>query len=150
MTLTAGIDTYITLAEADAYFATTLNNSAWDALSDATKEITIKSATRKLETLIYTGVKQVDTQALEFPRYYGNSHYDGTPTEVKNACAEIALSLYNNQNNKALEAQALGISSMSLGNESYSFDTASSASSIINQDASSYLNKWTAKGVKIA
>lgn len=155
--ITVGIDTYTTVAEADAYFTTTLKNSAWTALDNAVKEICLKTACRKMETLKYIGIKAVSTQPLEFPRVYTDSLYnsdyifnpsaDGTPQDVKDAQSELALWLYQNQNNQALNAQEMGIKSMSLGGESYSFG--GTAGNIICTDCNDYLNKWIRKGFKV-
>lgn len=147
MTLTVGTDTYCTLAEADAYFANTFNNATWTAIADATAEMALKTACRKMEQLNYIGVKQVEGQSLQFPRSYTNSDYDGTPQDVKNAQCELALYLYQNQNNQVLNAQQMGLKSISLGNESYSFGEGStSANVIMSSEANSYLDKWIKKG----
>ena len=150
MTLIVGTDTYVTLAEADEYFASSLKADDWDALSDATKEILLKSAVRRMEGKPYLGTKQVESQALEFPRYFDNAIFDGTPDDIKSAQCEIALSLYQNQDNKILQAKAMGLTSISLGNQSYSLNTQASGDIIINQDAQYHLNQWTRKGGIIA
>lgn len=155
--ITVGIDTYTTVAEADTYFASTLKDAIWTALGTPVKEICLKTACRKMETLPYTGVKTISTQLLEFPRCYTNSLYnsdyifnpsaDGTPQDIKNAQSELALWLYQNQNNQALNAQEIGIKSMSLGGESYSFE--GTAGNILCVDCNDYLNKWIRKGFKV-
>lgn len=85
---------YCDIATADAYFADRLHTETWDALgsSDAgiiTKNKALKHATSILERLNYIGAKADDSQELQFPR--------GTdtviPTDMKNACAECAISL---------------------------------------------------------
>lgn len=141
MTITVGIDTYCTLAEADEYFNSTLKASAWAALSENEKEICLKMACRKMENLDFTGKKLHKTQSLQFPRNYG------MPEDIKNAQAELALWLYQNQNNKIAQAQAMGIKSLSLGNESYSLGNPTG--SIQCPEAWEYLNKWTKKGYKV-
>ena len=147
MTLTVGIDTYCTLAEADTYFASTFNNAEWVAMPDATQEIALKTACRKMEQLNYIGIKQDDNQPLQFPRSYNNSDYDGTPEDVKNAQCELALYLYQNQSNQVLNAQQMGLKSISLGNESYSFwEGSTSANAIMSSEANAYLDKWLKKG----
>lgn len=147
MTLTVGTDTYCTLTEANNYFANTLKSATWLAISETNREICLKMACRKMETLFFTGVKTAETQALEFPRSYDNSIYDGTPQDIKNAQSELALWLYQNQNNQALNAQEMGIKSMSLGGESYSFE--GTAGNILCVDCNDYLNKWIRKGFKV-
>lgn len=74
MTITVGTDTYITIVEADAYLALTRVSTdpalvAWDALSDANKEIYLRKATQAINRLKFPGKKNGDsTQALSFPR----------------------------------------------------------------------------------
>ena len=141
--ITVGIDTYTTLEEANTYFESTLKYSAWSALPEDIKEICLKTACRKMETLLFTGNKELETQLLEFPRDYG------TPQDVKSAQSELALWLYQNQNNQALSAQEMGIKSMSLGGESYSFGDKSNSGNILCVDCNDYLNKWIRKGFKV-
>lgn len=147
MTITSGTDTYCTLAEASTYFGTTFNNAVWTALSDATKEIALRMACQRMEQLNYIGVPKVEGQTLQFPRSYTNSIYDGTPQDVKNAQCELALYLYQNQNNQVLTAQQMGLKSISLGNESYSFgEGVNGVNAILSPEANVYLNKWLKKG----
>lgn len=73
MAITVGTDTYVTVAEADAYLAdyyVSANTQlvAWSALSDGDKEIYLRNATRSLERLFFIGRKYLDTQTLSFPR----------------------------------------------------------------------------------
>ena len=147
MTITVGTDTYCTLEEANTYFASTFNNAEWTALSDDTKEIALRMACQRMEQLNYIGTPQVEGQKLQFPRSYTNSIYDGTPQDVKNAQCELALYLYQNQNNQVLTAQQMGLKSISLGNESYSFgDGAVSANYIPCQNFNIYADRWVRKG----
>lgn len=56
--LIAGINSYITLAEADAYLGGSIQAAAaWGALDDATKELALISAHRSLEREAWEGVK---------------------------------------------------------------------------------------------
>lgn len=147
MTITVGTDTYISLADANTYFENeTLKNDAWDAICDDKKEILLKLSTKKLDLLSYIGVKTESTQALEFPRSFSDSTYDGYPKEVEWATCEEALAINENQNNKVAQAQASGIKSMSLGNESYTFVDGGSSSTIFSSTGSDYINKWLRKG----
>jgi len=145
MTLTIGTNTYTTVAEADAYFALTLKAAAWTALDGPTKEITLRMACRKLDRELYTGVKTTDSQLLEFPRDYGRLS-STIPDDVKAAQAELALYLYQNQNNQVLAAQQMGLKSLSLGNESYTFSDKAGANAVGCPEAYELLNKWLRKG----
>ena len=149
MTITVGTDTYCTLAEASTYFASTFNNAVWAAIPDATQEIALKTACRKMEQLNYIGVKQVDDQNLQFPRSYSNSDYDGTPDEIKHAQSEFALYLYQNQSNQIAKAQQMGLKSISLGNESYSFSDKFDPQGLPSAEAMELVNKWLRKAFKV-
>jgi hypothetical protein len=97
----ANAESYISVVDASAYH-TARGNSAWAALaSDALREQALRKATDYIEQvyrLSWKGRRVTDTQALSWPRYEvcredGYSYYasDAVPTEVKNACAELAL-----------------------------------------------------------
>lgn len=61
---------YLTLAEAESYFATRLNSDAWDNASQKDKLKSVIMATRDINRLNFFGVKLSPTQTLEFPRKY--------------------------------------------------------------------------------
>lgn len=86
MALVVGTDTYITLVDADAYFASRYNSSAWIALNNSDKEILLRSATRALDVYgTWGGEKTDENQALEFPR-----DDEEIPENIKVAECEIA------------------------------------------------------------
>lgn len=104
-------ESYISVADATTYH-TNRGNTAWTALaSDTVREQCLRKATDYMIQVYrenWKGYRVSDTQALDFPRndmqrddignamfsyspygyYYPN---DNVPTEVKNACAELAL-----------------------------------------------------------
>ncbi|MFA5758515.1 MAG: DnaT-like ssDNA-binding protein [Clostridia bacterium] len=86
---------YDTLDNADTYFSTRLHVSSWTSATAADKTKALEEATRRIDRLRFRGNKVLDTQELEFPRYYGDEA-DGTeeiPDDIKIACFEIAFSL---------------------------------------------------------
>lgn len=149
MTLTVGTDSYCTQAEATAYFANTLKSAEWVALSSDDMDICLKMACRKMENEIYKGVKQSNSQALQFPRNYSDSNLNGTPQDVKDAQSELALYLYQNQSNQLATAQAMGLKSISLGNESYTISAGGSITGIMSITAQELLQKWLNYRAKI-
>lgn len=150
MTLTVGTDTYCTLAEACTYFGTTFKHSEWETISEDMQEIALRMACQRMEQMSFIGVPTVDGQALQFPRSYTNSDYDGTPQGVKNAQCELALYLYQNQSNQVTTAQQMGLKSLSLGNESYTFGEGVNGVNYLPSDtAQSYVNKWLRKSAVI-
>ena len=95
--------TYISVADADTYFADSFNNAAWSALSAAEKDIALKEATRALETLCWKGDKCSTTQSLAWPRTIDATDccaaVDCTtlPLKLVEATAELALKMHQDQ-----------------------------------------------------
>ncbi len=92
-------ESYISVADATTYH-TARGNAAWAALAtDALREAALRKATdfmRQVYRSRWQGYKVNEDQALDWPRYdvevegYAVDS-DIVPTEVKNACAELAL-----------------------------------------------------------
>jgi len=96
----ASSNSYVTLAEADAYFETVPNSSTWDDKTDDQKNRSIISATRWIDSLNFYGDRCDTSQALSWPR--NNYHVDRIeltcseiPTEIKYATYELARALAN-------------------------------------------------------
>jgi hypothetical protein len=93
----AGADTYISLADADAYHAAR-GNTAWAAATQANREIALRNACAYLDaTYRFKGTKYAKTNPLAWPRY-GVTDCDGyevdgdeIPDGLKKAQAELAL-----------------------------------------------------------
>lgn len=118
MALTAGTDTFVTVAEADTYF-TNMNNSAWSALDDAAKEAALREATQYLDTAYnWRGIIQSTSQALSWPRSYVYDHegrtVTGIPQRIKDATCELALASIDDRlaptqdNGAAIKRQKVG------------------------------------------
>ena len=96
----ANANSYVTLAEADAYFETVPSSTNWDNKSNDNKNRALISATRWIDTLVYYGDRCDDDQALKFPRT--NYQVDGVelactliPQNIKYAQFELANALAN-------------------------------------------------------
>ena len=94
----ANANSYVTLAEADAYFETVPSSTQWDNKQDDKKNRALISATRWIDTLVYYGDRCDDDQALKFPRT--NYQVDGVelactliPQNIKYAQFELANAL---------------------------------------------------------
>lgn len=96
----ATANSYITLAEADAYLEARSNVSLWDAASDATKNIALVESQRWLTVLGWLGLRSDTVQALAWPRQnvtdpddpnYNYFDSDEVPQRVKDAQSELAL-----------------------------------------------------------
>ena len=94
MTVTAGVDVYADLSEADTYFAARLVGD-WAAASDGEREAALLRATAFLDGRYrWIGRRADPDQPLGWPRHdatdpEGRTH-TGIPVSVKHACAELA------------------------------------------------------------
>ena len=100
-------ESFISVTDADTYFSNR-GNTTWAALTTAQKEQALRKATDYIEAMYrarWKGFVKTATQALAWPRSYvylepfvvgavGSYPYlvsdSIVPTEVKNACAELA------------------------------------------------------------
>lgn len=103
----ASANSYATIAEADAYFATRTPSTSWDAATEPEKDAALQSAARRVDQERFVGhtVKPINgtssepTQALAFPRYSLVSRegwvylHTVIPEGVKRAQFEIAYAL---------------------------------------------------------
>jgi hypothetical protein len=95
--IVADADSYVSIADADTYH-TARGNSAWDAASDAQKEVALRVAATYLDcAYTWKGTRVSDTQSLFWPRI-GVVDCDGyavssiiVPYRVVNAQCELAL-----------------------------------------------------------
>ena len=124
---------YSTRVEADAYFAERLHSALWDASSVADRNTSLIQASRIIDDLQFAGMKNAAhvvwlplkdniltdanrlainvagaTQALDFPRGSDTS----IPTDIKEACNEIAFALLDGRDP---DADTEGLTQISQG-----------------------------------
>jgi len=120
--MTPGIDSYVTLAEADDYISNFHPGSAWENLIGAKREQRLVLACERLEALPFSGRKTGRDQTLSFPRFPNTT----VPESIKAAQVEIAL-LFVSQSGLSAEAaqranlQRQGVTSFSIGDLSESY-----------------------------
>ena len=86
--LTPDVDSYVTVDEADTYFAEHYGYDLWDPLTEEQKEQALRSAVMKLDlSCRWYGSKCDDDQPLQFPR---DVHGCETPNGIKAGQCEIA------------------------------------------------------------
>ena len=73
MSLIVGIDSYVTLEEAEeiirgTYTSTSSLREKWDTLSDEDKEVMLRTSCRDINNLKFDGRRAKTGQVLEFPR----------------------------------------------------------------------------------
>jgi len=144
MPLQIGIESYVTVEEANEYFAGRLHAESWGETSDADKEKALKQATKEIDRQLLKGRKATDTQELAFPRYPDTE----VPEAVKEACCEIALALLERGNSQRRKLQQEGVQSFSLGNMSETY-TPGAGRGLLSQEAKELLRPWLLGGVNI-
>lgn len=125
----ASADGYISLADAETYHANRVDNEAWDAADDPTKEQAIKNATMLLDLLEWKGTKTYEDGALRWPR---DSVYDRDdlaldattiPRFLERATAEWAFVLLRDGDTTAPPGSS-GLSAVKVDVIELEFDTA--------------------------
>lgn len=105
MALVKGTNSYVTVAEADAYFETRIDSDIWFDASNSEKIQALVTSTAVLDQMSWAGVAVSAEQSLAFPR---NGSYfdpragqvvmiDGVPSRIVQACYEQALHLLSNE-----------------------------------------------------
>lgn len=121
MAVLKGTNSYVTVAEADSYFADRLNATAWTSADAALKGQALITAATLLDEQRWIGTAVGEDQPLAFPRsgeYFdpraGASVYlsASIPNRIINANFELALHLLLND---SLLEDTGGVSSLSVG-----------------------------------
>lgn len=149
MALQKGINSFVTITEAESYFYDRLNQSAWDSATDETVERALVTATGILDDLDWGGeALPTASYPLSWPRditYWNNksggyesleddrddtTEFMGTiPEDIKKATYELALHLIKNMS--TIEDQSSGsprLKDLSVGSISLTFDLGSGLS----------------------
>lgn len=104
--LTVGVDSYISLVDANTYFNTRVDVAAWTNSTDPEKEKALATAASLMNEIIWVGVAASDSQVLAFPR--AGDYMDPVlgkvvtlntaqiPQRIKAANCEQAYQLLNN------------------------------------------------------
>jgi len=135
---------YVTLEEANTYFASRLHAEAWTAAADVDKQKALKQATRAIDRQLLIGRKTNPEQELAFPRYPDTE----VPEAVKEACCEEALAILEIGNSQRRKLQQEGVQSFSLGNMSETF-AAGAGKGLLSQEAKELLRPWLLGAVNI-
>lgn len=136
MALVVGDNTYLNEADADLYFASRYNSSAWTALDSPTKEILLQSATRALDLYCdWAGYKSDPSQLLEFPR-----NDNDVPEHVKIAECEIALSIL--ESGSVVSEREPNLKELKADVITFKFGDISSSNTIYNDFTSDLLSRY--------
>lgn len=147
MALQKGINSFVTITEAESYFYDRLNQTSWDSATDETVERALVTATGILDDLDWGGTAIPTTSyPLSWPRDitywdtksggYETLEDDRTtsdmgtiPEDIKKATYELALHLIKNMS--TIEDQSSGsprLKDLSVGSISLTFDLGSGIS----------------------
>ena len=134
----ASANSYVTLAEADAYFETVPDATTWDNKLDDARNRALIAATRWIDSFVYFGDRCDDGQALKFPR--NNYQVDGVelacskiPNNIKYAQYELSRALANDTDAMTGNVGTNGnISEAKLGDLAVKYNTASQGTGSVN------------------
>jgi hypothetical protein len=126
MALAKGENSYVTVAEADAYLNERLGSEKWVASDVSTKEAALITATHILDSFNWIGESVSSEQFLAFPRYaeyfepkagtFVELDFSTVPDRIIKGCIELALNLLINPTlvNSTAQVSALSIKGISL------------------------------------
>jgi hypothetical protein len=128
MALVLNTNSYVTIADADAYFTTRIDADEWVSAEDELKEQALVTATQLIDDRPWVGAAVSSSQALAWPRkdviYYDPKMGqqitiadDEVPSQVKLAVYEQALHLLQNEDLIAQKTQtfeSISVGSISL------------------------------------
>lgn len=106
MALTKGTNSYVTLAEANTYFADRLDSDAWVSANDTEKSQALITAASMIDSMSFEGYVSSDTQVQAFPRTISFfdprrgcsvTITDEVPSQIITANYELAIHLLNNR-----------------------------------------------------
>lgn len=115
-TITVGVNTYVSLTDANALAVSRLFSAPWNAATDDTRTQALTTATALLDRLRWQGRKLALTQPLAFPRVpdrcpHGYPLHASVPPEIVTATVELAIDLLANgklPGGPAIQSRMLG------------------------------------------
>lgn len=160
MALEMLIDTYVTIAQADQYVKEHyLSNEplriTWEGLEEADKEVYLRRAFEKMNSLPYSGRRKNLKQTLPFPRYVWCPSDWGNVQRAQIIIAVSATDIAGNTESAEIEAWKLrGLSEVKLGDATYKFASGSAIEGAgsyygLPKEAYLLLRKWLSGGYDI-
>ena len=155
-------NSYVTVAEADAYFGARLHAGAWETATTGDKEKALVTACRAIEAcrlrVDRRGASEISpavlTQALSFPRVRDTDSSGAyiVPSPVQDAQCEEALALlaFGAEQDRRATLQAAGVTSFSVDGLSETYGAAGSRSPLVSSRARALLAPYVDRGGVIA
>lgn len=124
-------NTYVSLADADAYLTDNPHTTLWEDTTEDVKTWALMSATRLMDTYMkWEGSRQTETQALEWPRSGGKNRCSGQsipenyiPKNITNACIELAYDQLVSDKTRPTSTEQSQISKLKVDVLEISYDT---------------------------
>jgi len=163
MSITVGDNSYIGSLDAAEYFAGRIGGEAFTAATSAEQEKALRTATTRIDRLIFVGKKADPDQKLQFPRALRGHRHSSYPVRemryrsgwvyetfipdcVKHACCEEALMLLAGVP-KRLQLQNQNVKSFSMGDLSETFT--GSRAKLASSEALDLLRPYMGGGVAL-
>ena len=138
ITLEVGVNTYVTLEEANSILEAVFDNQEWQSLTDEQKKVCLVNATNKINLLAVKGEKLDSSQELLFPRNWENTVSD----KVKMAQCYEALEIcrYNYKREREMSS---GVVSRSMENVSVTYaKQANNQKGLYSKDSFNFLREY--------
>ena len=157
MALVLNTNSYVTVADADAYFETRIDSAEWVTSSEDVKEQALVTATSLVDDKSWIGYAVSSSQALAWPRKEAK-YYDPKmgqeisiadneiPDRVKTAVYEQALHLVNNEDLLAGTTQtfeSISVGSISLTDSNSDVTRTSISPSVVMKPIRPLIRKGT-------
>jgi hypothetical protein len=142
----AGANSFVTMEEAEAYFAARLHAEAWGGATAAAREQALRMAARMLNRLRWHGTPGSATQALCWPRVGAPGAGAGTiPGAVKAAQCEEALAWLSPSlvRRRALQAAQVAEAQVEGARETYA---PADPTTLLSAEARALLTGWLRLG----
>ena len=137
MSITVGVNSYVTLEEAENIIKTIYDNAEWQSLTDEQKKVCLVNATNKINLLAVKGEKLDSSQKLIFPRNWETAVSD----KVKMAQCYEALEIC--RYNYKREREMRGIVSRSMENVSVTYaKQANNQKGLYSRDSFNFLREY--------
>lgn len=113
------------LGDANAYHKGSLGTTSWDDADNNTRKKALITATRMLDRARWSGAKQGDPQATQWPRTgatcYGEIVADGTPDAIAHGTFALALALLEDESIQDKRTTRTDIRSVAAGSAQVEF-----------------------------
>ncbi len=161
MSLVVGVDTYITIAEANEYVSHYYLSAdplriQWENTSEEDREVMLRKSFAQINNLPFTGKPKNPNQTLPFPRAGKFTAQD--MQKVKNAQAEQALAISDpvtsQETEDRLKLRRAGVVQYTIGDLSEKFQDGLPVDSnenfyCLSEKAYAYLKRWLQGGYRV-